>query len=158
MTPRELDDRLAETISTLPRASASADFTARVLTALHEREPVTVGRRRIAGWAAAVAVALLALGIGGSLAVRRHQAAEAAYRQQVQELRSEYQRLLAEVAQVRQQATEPPARLYLGGDEQVDLVVDLSEPMPLGASRLSLPADRSPEKGSGKTRPANWDQ
>jgi hypothetical protein len=45
----------------------------------------------------------------------------------VEELRSRYQELLDEVATVRQEVATPETRLYLGGDERLDLILDLGQ-------------------------------
>lgn len=129
MSYPDSDDRLEEALASLPRARASEQFTAEVLSTIedrptgHRRPSTTFGRTVLATCAALIA------GIIG-MAYQRQQAAEDRYREQVLELRHEYRRLLEEVAAVRNEATEPPTRLYLGGDERLDLILDLSQPEP----------------------------
>jgi len=89
-------------------------------------------------------ISLLGLGYG----YQRQQAAERAYRVQVEELRSRYQELLGEVAIVRQEVSTPDTRLYLGGDERVDLVLDLSQ----------VPAYRDNRQDRQDIRPAALEQ
>jgi type II secretory pathway pseudopilin PulG len=109
-----------------------------------------------AGWVvAAVVVGFVALAVG--TAYQRQQAAEKAYRQQVLELRHEYQRLLEEVATVRDAAAEPPARLYLGGDDQLDLILDLSQPEVVAWPGGNLPSSRDPGQKAPDFRSATYE-
>ncbi len=122
------DRRLETTLRELPRARAGDDFTARVLARLDapaRRRPMPLARLAMAGLAAAAALALalsagpLRPGDGGGRE-RRLRADEA--RRLLEELRREHRALASELETL---AAEEPV-LYLGGDEEVDLVVDLS--------------------------------
>lgn len=118
-------DPLIEAFAELPRQRPSETFTDEVLTALTSRQPVETTATRPLIWATAatlILVAFLALTFG----YQRQQAQERAYRLQVEELKSRYQELLDEVATVRHEVEAPDTRLYLGGDEKVDLMLDWS--------------------------------
>ena len=86
------------------------------------RRNTTATRLLFSAAACLIVVSLLAVGYG----FQRQRAAAQAYQNQVEELRARYKDLLQEVATVRQEVSTPDTRLYLGGDESVDLVLDLS--------------------------------
>lgn len=156
MSYHDSDDRMREALSALPRQQASERFTTDVLAALEDQSAGIRSSLGTAGWVAAAAiVGFFALTLG--LAFHRQQVAEEAYRQQVMELRHEYQRLLEEVATVREAAAEPPARLYLGGDDQLDLIVDLSQPETLVGPGGSLPTARDSTHKPSDVRPAIYE-
>lgn len=117
------DHRIGELLRELPRERARSGFTVRVLERLDAGE---AGRpalhwRPVAAFAAA---ALAAVAIPAGILMDRTadrkaiQAAEA--RQILEEIRAEHSRLAAELEGL----AEPPV-LYLGGDENVDFVLDL---------------------------------
>jgi len=150
------DDQMRKALSALPRKQASERFTTDVLAALEERSTGHRGPPVTTRWIAAGAVVgFFALAVG--MAYQRQQAAEEAYRQQVLELRHEYQRLLEEVGTVREAAAEPPARLYLGGDDQLDLILDLSQPEIVAWPGGNLPATRDPRQKAPDIRPATYE-
>lgn len=103
-------------------------FTTDVLARLSRQgasRPPATGRLI---WATAMSfllVALLVIGFG----YQRQLTAKRAYLEHVEGLRSQYQELLNEVATVRQEVATPETRLYLGGDERIDLILDLSQPL-----------------------------
>ena len=138
------DSRLEEALSRLPRERSSPEFTARVLAALDR--PTVRPRPARAAWAAVVSVVLIA-GLGLGYGLQRQYAAERAYRQQVEELQHRYQQLLEEVTTVRQEVARPETRIYLGGDERLDLVLDLGQIEPTAALR----------RESSQVRPASLD-
>lgn len=121
------DDRLEplRTLRALPRERVGTDFTARLLARLDDPAP---RRRPIAALAVAAAAAALIIGIAagplrsgrGREGESRIEAAEA--RRLLEELRREHRALESEIEAL---AERPPV-LYLGGDDEVDLVVDLS--------------------------------
>jgi hypothetical protein len=148
-----MDDRRLETpLRELPRARAGADFTARVLARLDEPprrrppHPIPLGRLAMAGLAATAAL-VVALAAGplrpgaGEGAQRRLRAAEA--RRLLEELRREHRALASELDAL---AEEEPV-LYVGGDEEVDLVLDLSRvpvlPVSPGAGAAALAGRRT---------------
>lgn len=147
MNYKESQDRLTQAFDEIPRLEASRGFTRDVLTALDRRDTHRSGRVR--GWIWAVATtlilaSLLTVGYG----YQRQQAAERAYREQVEELRSRYRQLRDEVATVRHEAESPDTRLYLGGDDQLDLVLDLNQ----------HPAYLDSAPNRQDVRPASWEQ
>ena len=115
-TDRELDRLLAE----LPREPASSGFSRRVLASLDA--PARPYGRRVRLLAAAATAAALAVGIW--LVPRSAPEPPAA---ETLALEEEHRRLMQELetlkASLRQ--SQPPPVLYLGGDERLDLVLDL---------------------------------
>jgi hypothetical protein len=94
------DHRLGELLRELPREHARPGFTARVLNRLEsaERQPA-IPRLALAGALAAF------LAVGMSVLVDAHK----------------------ELAQEVHDLSAPPPVVYLGGNEQVDLVLDLGK-------------------------------
>lgn len=115
------DHRIGELLRELPRERARTGFTARVVRSLDAPE---AGRPALR-WrpAAALTAALLAAAaLSAGLLERRAESVRAAEaRQLLEEIRAEHGRLAREVEEI----SEPPV-IYLGGDEDVDFVVDLS--------------------------------
>ena len=111
---RGLDQILGE----LPREQAREGFTARVLARLDDRPEPAVWRRPRLVFATAALVALMAS--AGVIQYRADQRQEEA-RRMLRELRSEH----ASLKQEFESLSAPPV-VYVGGNEQVDLVVDLS--------------------------------
>lgn len=103
----------------LPRERAREGFTARVLARLDAPAPRPWPRLVFA--AAALAAVVASVGILQVHAGRQEALRTAAARKVLRELRSEHDSLKQELRSLSQ----PPV-VYLGGDEQVDLVVDLS--------------------------------
>ncbi|HYG62782.1 MAG TPA: hypothetical protein VEL74_09395 [Thermoanaerobaculia bacterium] len=139
------DQPLGRLLRELPRERAGDRFTARVL------EGLDGGRRpaRRSGWALATA-ALLALLVSGVLVERRglrqgepahSEAGEA--RQALEEIRDEHERLARELERLQSLSEgqgDAPGIVYLGGNERMDLVLDLGR-MPEG----TLPASYGSE-------------
>lgn len=116
------DHNLRQLLGELPLERASEGFTARVMVRLDATPEPRVWRQPRLVFAAAVLAATVAS--AGFLQIRadrqtEHRAAEA--RQLLQELRSEHESLKQELRELSE-----PSVVYLGGDEKVDLVVDLS--------------------------------
>jgi hypothetical protein len=113
------DHRLTALLSELPREQARPGFTARVLERL-DAAPRTTPR-----WsfrlALAAAATLAAVAISAGILTREPREAGQA-RQALQELRAEHGRLEQELREI----SAPPV-VYLGGDENVDLVLDLGK-------------------------------
>lgn len=119
-------DPLTQALARLSRQPTSANFTGEVLTELETRDWRHARPAPRLLWATAatlILASLLALGYG----YQQQRAAEKAYKVQVEELRSRYQELLDGVATVRQEVATPDTRLYLGGDERLDLILDLGQ-------------------------------
>lgn len=138
---------MAEALAELPRQRPSAGFTDEVLARLDMQGAGSASSRGRLIWATATSL-ILALLLTLGYSYQRQRAAERAYRDQVEQLRSRYQQLLDEVANVRQEVSTPDTRLYLGGDESLDLVLDFSQNPTFTDSR----------QGRTDIRPATWEQ
>ena len=121
------DPSVGPLLRELPRERAREGFTARVVARLDAApEPKGWWQPRLVLAAAALAAAALAAVVASAGILQVHagrqealRAAEA--RKVLRELRSEHDSLKQEL----QSLSQPPV-VYLGGDEEVDLVVDLS--------------------------------
>jgi hypothetical protein len=117
------DHRLGDLLRELPREQARPGFTARVLERIDSPErmarPVRNFRPMLAGAAAA---AILAVTVSTGIVMdRQAESQKAAEAQRIlQEIRAEHGRLEQEI----QALSEPPV-VYIGGNEDVDLVLDL---------------------------------
>ena len=132
------DDRLRDALRELPAVDPGPAFTARVLARV-AAAPAPAARRRLPVWAAALAAVVLLLGVvwGGRVALREQRTAD---------LRSETEDLARELEALRQAAQRPAPVLYLGGNEEVDVVLDLST-LPLAAAvPAPLTGDSSEER------------
>ncbi len=130
------DNDVRELLRGLPRARASSDFTSRVLARVEQpgRRPVWI--------AAAAAAAAVLLVVGAAWRVeqtRRHDARRA----EVAALRSEADQLADELKQLRAQEQASSPVLYLGGDDQVDVVLDLRRLAGGGGNAQPRPASYS---------------
>ena len=112
------DHGLNEMLRELPRERAREGFTTRVLARLDDRPEPVVWRHPRLVFATAVLVAVMAS--AGVLQYRADQRQEEA-RRMLRELRSEHESLKQEF-----ESLSAPPVVYVGGNEQVDLVVDLS--------------------------------
>ena len=132
------DDRLRDALRELPAVDPGPAFTARVLARVAAAPP-PAARRRLPVWAAALAAVVLLLGVvwGGRVAMREQRTAA---------LRTETEDLARELEALRQAAQRPAPVLYLGGNEEVDVVLDLST-LPLAAAvPAPLTGDSSEER------------
>lgn len=119
------DHRLGDLLRELPREQARPDFTVRVLERLEMPAPVPRPRAGLL-LAAATAVAMIA-GVATGVRIDRQTASrgateEAQARQILEDLRAEHGRLELELREISQ----PPV-VYIGGNEDVDLVLDLGK-------------------------------
>jgi len=123
------DHRLGDLLRELPREHARPGFTARVLNRLE-----SPGRRPAVPRLALAGALGLFLAVGASVLVDAHrEAVEAAQaRQALQQIRAEHTRLAQEVHDL---SARPPV-VYLGGNEKVDLVLDLGK---VGGSEGATP-------------------
>ena len=113
-------DRLTSALAALPEVRAGERFTARVLARLDDPPR----RAAIPRWAyAAIAASLLVIAAIGFDSWRERRAIAAAHRA-LAEIRREHREIADELN--RLQAGGEPAVVYLGGDDDVDLVVDVS--------------------------------
>jgi hypothetical protein len=114
------DHRLGGLLRELPREQARPGFTARVL---HRLDAVPERRRSIPRLALATALTLVLIVTAGVLVdARRDALANARAERALAEIRAEHARLRREV----QDLSQPPV-VYLGGNEDVDLVLDLGK-------------------------------
>lgn len=114
------DHRLGELLRELPREHARPGFTARVLNRLESPErPPAIPRLALAGALAA----FVAVGTSVLVDARRDAIEAARARQALQQIRAEHMRLAQEVRDL----SAPPPVVYLGGNEKVDLVLDLGK-------------------------------
>ena len=133
------DERLRDLLKSLPRHRAPARFDERVLERLDAPPPRTgFGRpmARLALAAAAMIVAVTVIGIvgravapspaggtaSGPQVAGNKQSSEAA---RVQELRRQHDELMRELDALREQSRTASPLLYLGGTDQLDVVVDI---------------------------------
>jgi cell division protein FtsB len=113
------DHRLGDLLRELPREQARPGFTARVLHRLDApRRRRLIPRLALATTLTAVLIATAGLLIDA----RRDALANARAEQALAEIRAEHARLRQEV----QDLSQPPV-VYLGGNEDVDLVLDLGK-------------------------------
>jgi hypothetical protein len=131
----ELDPRLRAALRALPGAPPRPGFVDRVVAragaaATDRAVPARPEYRFLRpAWASAVAATLvLVLGAGG-VAVSRHVARE----QRRADLRRESEALRRELSALRAEASREEPALYLGGSEQVDVVLDL-DALPVAAA------------------------
>ena len=118
LSDRELDRLLAD----LPRQAASAGFSRRVLDRLDAPPPRRRARR--AWLLAAAAAAASALAVGVWLAPRP--AAEPPLAE-TRALQAQHRQLMEELTALKASLRDAPAApvIYVGGNEQLDLVLDL---------------------------------
>ena len=115
------DHNLGRLLRELPREQARAGFTARVLANLDAKpEPRTRRTPRMVLATAALVAAVASAGILQLRADRHEELRKAEARKVLQELRSEHESLERELRTL----SDPV--VYVGGNEDVDLVVDLS--------------------------------
>jgi type II secretory pathway component PulM len=125
------DHRLGDLLRELPREPARPGFTARLLQRLNRLE-APERRRSLPRLAMAGALATLAITAGVLVDARRDAREAIQARQALQEIRAEHGRLQREI----QELSQPPV-MYLGGNENVDLVLDLGQ---VGGTEGAKPA------------------
>jgi hypothetical protein len=131
------DPELRQVLRSLPREAASEGFTEEVLAraarlpvpgaAAGEPGRVVSFPRRLPGWPGwlMAAAALLIFGLGMREWQHRRDVEESMRR--IAELRGQYQELASELESLRREAASARPVVYVGGTEQVDLVVDLAK-------------------------------
>jgi hypothetical protein len=116
------DERLDELLRTLPREKASDDLTRRILEKLDQEEVrPTRARKLVFGFG------LAALGLVAALSVflwLSERARKKEIREQIATLQTEHKLLQARLQEMKRARPERPV-VYLGGDDQVDYVLDL---------------------------------
>ncbi len=121
------DHSVGRLLRELPRETARPGFTQRVLRRLDEPAQATaLPARRLPRFAMATMAVVAALLVSAGVFRYDEQSREAAKtdeaRRLLQEIRAEHGRLERELHAL----SEPPV-VYLGGDERMDLVVDLDK-------------------------------
>lgn len=122
----EEPDPLLDALGRLPRATAAPDFTARVLArAVAAQEPADaeMGLPWSRGWTVFAASLLVVSVVSAWQWERQERRRE--WLGQVEALRQESETLGAELSDLR--AAEQAPIVYLGGDDSVDLVLDLEQ-------------------------------
>lgn len=140
------DHSVGRLLRELPRETARTGFTTRVLARLDAEDHPATARPRDA-WRprlAFAAAAVLALVVSAGL-IRYDQQREATRtaeaRRVLQEIRAEHERLEREVRAL----SEPePQVIYLGGNERIDLVLDLNKVPAEGGQGGPVPATYRP--------------
>jgi hypothetical protein len=118
MEDHGLNPDLDQILRELPREQAREGFTARVLANLESQETLAMWwRPRMVFAAAALVTVMASAGVLQYRADQRHEEA----RRLLRELRSEHNSLKHEF-----ESLSAPPVVYVGGNEEVDLVVDLS--------------------------------
>jgi hypothetical protein len=129
------DQYLGELLRELPREQARPGFTRRVLSRLDPATAAPGAAPRRPRLAAAVAAAALALTIGGVAVHDRIEAQRAARiaraERTLRELRAEHGQIQRELAAL----PDEPQVFYVGGTDDMDLVVHLGGAQEAGATR-----------------------
>lgn len=137
---RNADDSLQQSLATLGTEGASAGFTERVLASLAVRRARRRRRQRLAATSVAavlvVSIALLILESRFFAPTANEMASEA------QLLRQEHAQLQSDLEALRVSARETAPVLYLGGDDEMDLVLDLASII-AGSAPAALPTAAS---------------
>jgi hypothetical protein len=139
-----------EALAKLSRERASEDFTQRVLDGLVHRRPSKLAAMS-PRWAVTLAT-LAAFGLALGFWLRSYLTIEPTVQEDRAGLiRQEYESIQDEVAALRSLAAQPPPVLYLGGDSQIDLVLDLGqggfEPTKLDIRPTAAPTRRAAPEG-----------
>ena len=143
----EEPDPLLDALGRLPRATAAPDFTARVLAraaaAQESADAAEMGLPWSRGWTVFAASLLLVSVVSAWQWERQERRRE--WLGQVEALRQESETLGAELSDLR--AAEQAPVVYLGGDDSVDLVLDLEQ--------LRQARAQGAAAGAGGARPVN---
>lgn len=146
MNPEPIHDPVLRALSELPRERASQGFTSRVVARAAEVADEAPAR----GWpGAAIAAAAVLVLVSGVTAwqLERSRRMES-FRGEVTELQTAHRLLAQELLELR--AAEKPPVLYLGGDDHVDLYIDLAELERL-QSAAHRPESTTPVQPTGDT-------
>lgn len=132
----DADRRLDAALKNLPREKASPGFGAKVLTRWKEQEGAVAEQARVLPFAQrsrrpalplwiAVAAALILAALGAREWQHRRDQEEALRR--IAELRARYEALADTLEELRMEAAAARPVVYLGGNEKLDLVLDLEQ-------------------------------
>lgn len=134
----ERDEALLRELKTMQSVGASEGFTGRVVAALKHRRRRRYRRRQLALGAAAI---LLLTVLFAPLARERSTSEDPdALASEADSLRQEYKKIQAELEALEARAEREAPIIYLGGDDDVDLVLDLASFMTQpAATRVTEP-------------------
>lgn len=135
------DRQIRELIAELPRERARLGFTAAVLRRLSGPEPQRAVRWPMAWAGATLLVAAVVVGSWGFGEWRQHRE-EMQARLLLEEIKDEYARLAREVRELQEESRPV---FYLGGDESIDFVVDMSRVQPGRAEGDVVPVSQVAE-------------
>ncbi len=126
MTNRLDDRKMSEGLENLPRHQTSEDFTDKIMSRLEQRRSRRLQMVPGGVWVIATAL-VLAIGIFVGVKTLNDRRQEIAYQQRVEAIRDQYQQIHSDVNNLRREASQSPAVVYLGGNETFGLVVDLAD-------------------------------
>jgi hypothetical protein len=136
----ERDEALLRELKTMQSVRASEDFTARVVAAAGRRRRRRHRQRQLALGAAAIV--LLAVLFAPLARERSTIDSSDTLAGEAETLRREYREIRAELEALEARAERAAPVIYLGGDDDLDLVVDL-------ASFMAQPSAMLPASTSG---------
>ena len=150
MTGNERKDEIARLLSYLPKEIPGDNFTHRVLVAYDQREarPWTLSTTARWSWAVA-AILLVVLGFAAGASLRSSGSRSSTQIARSTQLKARHRALEEELERIRDLSAQSAPLLYLGGQENYDLVLDLTslidEAMPRDAQPPSMqPASHQP--------------
>ncbi len=138
-----MDDRISRALQSLPRTEARPGFTDAVRRRLAERR--VHGHRHPAHWPVRLAVAaacLLLLVLGTREWWHHHRRQQTTAR--LAALENEHRALVSELESLRRQMNRARPVVYLGGNNELDLVLDLAELQRAGFRPSAFRTDRPP--------------
>lgn len=142
---------LEEELRRLPRQAASPQFTGSVLARLEGSAHHRQTTRSTLAWAGAIVLILAAI-VTWSLDYKSTQSAGAPGGGNVERLKGEHEKLRQELALLQREIETVPV-VYLSGDENLDLVLDLGSAD--GSGRPAALAVNQ-ESETHQPRPANY--
>ena len=119
-----IDDELQQAMQGLKSLHASPGFTDRLLERLDSRKAQRARRRRLGISGAAIGVLALLATLTVNESTTTPTAAELAI--EARQLREEHDRLRSDLEDLSARARDAAPVLYLGGDDDLDLVLDLA--------------------------------
>ena len=141
MTENQRRSEIAELLSRLPRESPGDDFTKRVLAAYDRREDRSWALNWTPRWSwSMVAILLLVIGFLVGSNFRSTRSGNAIQITQSDQLKARHRALEDELARIRYLSAQTAPVLYLGGEENYDVVFDLSTLIDEQMGREAQPA------------------
>ena len=122
------DEKLDSLLKSLPRERAADDFTGRVLDRIDRSKPPVFLYRRLA---LVTAAALVTLAVAlPSISYFRQKSEKEELRQELRSLKADYREIARQYEMIRtppEAAAMRNAVIYVGGDDSVDYVIDISK-------------------------------